>query len=903
MDKHYDPKTVENKWYQWWEQSGHFHARAASGGDPYSVVIPPPNVTGILHMGHALNNTIQDVLVRWRRMQGRNTVWIPGTDHAGIATQNVVEKALRKEGVQRHDIGRDKFLERVWQWRGEYGGTIARQLRKLGASCDWRRERFTMDEGLSEAVAEVFCRLYDEGLIYRGNYIVNWCPRCHTALSDEESEHQETAGHLWHIRYPVTGGGEVVLATTRPETMLGDTAVAVNPADDRYRALVGKTVILPLSNREIPVVADDYVDREFGTGVVKITPAHDPNDFQVAQRHNLPAMDVMNGDGTMNDQAGKYAGLDRFECRRQVVADLEAGGFMVKTEPHQHAVGHCYRCDTVVEPRLSKQWFVRMKPLAAPAIEAVRSGKVRFTPPRWEKTYFEWMENIRDWCISRQIWWGHRIPVYTCAACGHEWAAKSSPQNCPKCGKSEITQDEDVLDTWFSSWLWPFSTFGWPKDNPDLKFYYPTHDLATAPEIIFFWVARMIMAGCKFMGEAPFSNVYIHGTVRDDKGRKMSKSLGNSIDPLDIIEKYSADALRFSLMLITSTGMDVYVNMEKFEIGRNFATKVWNAARFMKMHMEKTDGMDWHALAHGAPALDATLLRDDDRHMLARCDAVITAVTGHLENFRLQDGALAVYDFVWTDFCDWYLEYAKQDLYGEDAARRRQVLALMTDIFAKALKLLHPYMPFLTEELWHQMGYGADDETIMQAPWPQPFAAAETAAWGVTPDVTAYVDAKRELVTAGRALRADYNIAPARFVKYVIRAVDAAAAGRLSADLDTLKQQLRAKQIDILAGDADVAQAMPGTLCKLGAVCLPLEGLVDAEAEAARVKAELDKARGFLKGIEAKLANPGFVAKAPAAVIDQQREKQQELTAAIERLQALYDTFCGQALPSAARPL
>ena len=487
--------------------------------------------------------------------------------------------------------------------------------------------------------------------------------------------------------------------------MLGDTAVAVNPADERYQDLIGKSVTLPLMNREIPVVADDYVDRAFGTGVVKITPAHDPNDFQVALRHNLPMLNVMNGDGTMNEEAGPYAGMDRFACRKQVIADLEAQGLLVKTDPHQHAVGHCYRCDTVVEPRLSKQWFVRMKPLAEPAIEAVRTGKIVFVPQRWEKTYFEWMENIRDWCISRQIWWGHRIPVYTCTPCGHEWAAKTAPNTCPKCGAAadQITQDEDVLDTWFSSWLWPFSTFGWPADHPDLKFYYPTTDLTTAPDILFFWVARMIMAGCKFMGDVPFRTVYLHGTVRDDKGRKMSKSLGNSIDPLDIIETYSADSLRFSLMLITSTGMDVYVNMEKFEIGRNFATKIWNAARFMRMHMEKLPDTDWRALANGELTLDPALLRDDDRHMLATCESAVRNVTGHLEAFRLQDGALAIYDVVWSQFCDWYLEYAKQDLNGADEARRRQVLAVMTDVFAKALKLLHPYMPFITEELWHQM--------------------------------------------------------------------------------------------------------------------------------------------------------------------------------------------------------
>jgi valyl-tRNA synthetase len=889
MDKHYDPQSVENKWYAWWEENGHFRADAAQGGESYSVVIPPPNVTGILHMGHALNSTIQDVLVRWRRMQGRNTVWIPGTDHAGIATQNVVEKALRKEGLSRRDLGREKFLERVWAWRGEYGGTIVRQLRKLGASCDWSRERFTMDEGLSEAVSEVFCRLYDEGLIYRGNYIVNWCPRCHTALSDEESEHQETNGSLWHIRYPVSGGGEVVVATTRPETMLGDTAVAVNPADERYQALIGKTVLLPLMNREIPVVADDYVDRAFGTGVVKITPAHDPNDFQVAQRHSLAVLNVMHGDGTMNEQAGAYAGMDRFVCRKQVVADLEAQGFLVKVDAHLHAVGHCYRCDTVVEPRLSLQWFVRMKPLAAPAIEAVRSGKVSFTPQRWEKTYFEWMENIRDWCISRQIWWGHRIPVYTCTACKREWAAKRTPETCPACGAAAITQDEDVLDTWFSSWLWPFSTFGWPNESKELRCYYPTNDLATAPEIIFFWVARMIMAGCKFMDDVPFRNVYIHGTVRDDKGRKMSKSLGNSMDPLDIIEKYSADSLRFSLMLITSTGMDVYVNMEKFEIGRNFATKIWNAARFMKMHMEKAPDTDWRALASGELTLDAALLRDDDRHMLAKCEETIRAVTGHLEKYRLQDGALAIYDFVWTNFCDWYLEYAKQDLYGTDDVRRRQILSVMTDVFSKALKLAHPYMPFLTEELWHQMGYGADAETIMKAPWPKAYADAQSAAWGLSAEVTAYVDAKREMITAGRALRADYNISPAQFVHYIVQAVDAAAAAKLTADSETLKQQLRSDNLEVASGGGE--RAMPGTLCKLGTIYLPLEGLVDTKAESARVKDELNKALGFLKTVEAKLGNEGFVAKAPATVLEQQRARQKELAETIDRLKKLEATF------------
>ncbi|MDA3923671.1 MAG: valine--tRNA ligase [Kiritimatiellae bacterium] len=889
MEKNYDPKIVENKWYEWWEKNGHFHSEPKEGGKSYSVVIPPPNVTGILHMGHALNNTIQDVLVRWKRMQGYNVVWVPGTDHAGIATQNVVEKALAKEGKTRDELGREKFLERVWEWRAEYGDTIVRQLRKLGASCDWKRERFTMDEGLNKAVVEVFCRLYDEKLIYRGNYIVNWCPRCHTALSDEESEHQDETGKLWHIRYPVQGGGEVVVATTRPETMLGDTAVAVNPEDERYQDLIGKKVILPLMDRELAVVADDYVDREFGTGVVKMTPAHDPNDFQVAQRHNLEILNVMNGDATMNENAGKYVGMDRFECRKQVVADLEALGLLVKIEDHQHAVGHCYRCDAVVEPRLSNQWFVKMAPLAEPALEAVRSGKIKFNPKRWEKVYFSWLENIRDWCISRQIWWGHRIPVYTCADCGLEWAARETPLVCTKCESTSITQDEDVLDTWFSSWLWPFSTLGWPEKTEDLDFYYPTNDLATAPEIIFFWVARMIMAGCKFMDDIPFDNVYLHGTVRDDQGRKMSKSLGNSMDPLDVIEKYSADSLRFSMMQITSTGMDVYVNMEKFEIGRNFGTKIWNAARFMQMQMEKVEELDWHSLAAGELELEAALLRADDRHMLAACDKAVAEMTEHLERYRLQDGALVIYDFIWNQFCDWYLEYAKLDLFGDDEKRRVQVLSLMTNVFAKSLKLLHPYMPFLTEELWHEMGYGTADETIMKASWPVALSEQQSSEWGLTEDIVSFVAAKREMITAGRALRAEYNIAPSKFVKFVIEAVNQDVADQFSVDLESLKKQLRSEDVEISSGGGD--KAMPGTLGKLGTIYLPLEGLVDVEGEKVRVTEEISKNRSFLKTVEAKLSNERFVANAPEAIVKQQQERRDELVATLERLEKLLASF------------
>ncbi|MDD3605229.1 MAG: valine--tRNA ligase, partial [Kiritimatiellae bacterium] len=703
LEKNYDPKHIEEKWYARWLEKKYFHASSDEGGEPYCIVIPPPNVTGILHMGHALNNTIQDVLVRWRRMQGRNALWVPGTDHAGIATQNVVERMLHKEKLTRDHLGREAFIQRVWQWREQYGETIIGQLKKLGASCDWDRERFTMDEGLSSAVAEVFIRLYEKKLIYRGNYIINWCPRCQTALSDEESEHRDQAGKLYHIRYPIKGGKRkkdyVVVATTRPETLLGDVAVAVNPRDERYGSLLEKTLELPILKRELKVIQDDFVDPAFGTGLVKVTPAHDPNDFEMGRRHGLPEINVMNDDGTMNEAAGPYAGMDRFECRKKILADLEEAGLIDKIEDHANAVGHCYRCHTMVEPRLSPQWFVKMKPLAGPALEAVQAGRIRFVPDRWTKVYTEWMENIRDWCISRQIWWGHRIPVFYCDACGHEWAAKGQPDKCPKCADANIRQDEDVLDTWFSSWLWPFSVFGWPEENEDLKFYYPTASLVTASEIIFFWVARMIMAGMEFMDDIPFTDVYIHGTVRDDTGRKMSKSLGNSIDPLTIIEKYSADALRFSLIMLTATGQDVFLSDDKFEIGRNFGTKIWNAARYMQMQSpELPEGFD-------NPEFTAGSLSPDDAHILAKLNETISACTESLERFRFNDTAKALYEFFWHQFCDWYVESSKQVLYGEDAGRKQQVLTVMHYAFSSALRLLHPIMPFLTEELWTGMGY------------------------------------------------------------------------------------------------------------------------------------------------------------------------------------------------------
>jgi valyl-tRNA synthetase len=867
LSSRYDPSGIEPALYRRWLDRGAFHVEASDATDPYVIAIPPPNVTAALHMGHGLNNTIQDVLIRHRRMTGRDAMWIPGTDHAGIATQNVVERQIAKDGLTRQDLGREAFVARVWEWVREYGDTIIEQLKTIGCSCDWERTRFTLDEGLSRAVREVFVRLYEKGLIYRGNYIINWCPRCHTALSNEEAEHREVEGRLWHIRYPlVDGSGHVVVATTRPETLLGDSAVAVHPEDERHRGLLGREVELPLTGRRIPIVADEHVDPEFGSGFVKVTPAHDPNDFEIGRRHGLAEINVMHGDATLNDNApAAYRGLDRFEARARIVADLEKADLVEKIERHEHAVGHCYRCDTVVEPRLSLQWFVRMAPLAEPALAAHRDGSLRFHPERFGAIYEHWMTNVRDWCISRQLWWGHRIPVWYCRdeGCAEIAVSREDLEACPECGGA-VEQDPDVLDTWFSSWLWPFSTLGWPEETEDLRVFYPTDALSTAPEILFFWVARMVMAGLEFRGEIPFSDVLLHGTVRDAQGRRMSKSLGNGIDPLRVVELFGADAMRYTLVSAAALGTDIQLDHEdlesSFRVGRNFANKIWNAARFALGHLREDDV----GRVPGTCALELS-----DLWILSRFAAAATEVTGDLERFRLHEAAEEAYRFVWSDFCDWYLELVKPRLNGDRGdASRDAAAATLAFVLDGWLRLLHPIMPFITEELYCHLPGNDEDDTLLRGPWPTG-ADLERA-----PAAAEAVEALQEVVGAVRNLRSEYGVDPGRRVDLLLVDPPPALRAALEAERDGLVRLARLASIEVASNAPEGEPGAHVVLRAGGEVFLPLRDVVDLARERERVEEELKRLQGLLTGTRKRLESRGFLEGAPPEVVEREREKE-----------------------------
>ena len=899
-----DPKTIEGPLYQEWSERGYFHAKPeavlAEGHDPFVIVIPPPNVTAVLHMGHGLNATIQDVLTRWRRMQGRAALWVPGTDHAGIATQNVVERRLAAEGTSRHDLGREAFAEHVWSYVQETGGTILEQLKVLGSSCDWGRTRFTLDDGLSQAVREVFVRLYEKDLIYRGEYIINWCPRCLTALSNEEAEGEEVEGRLYHLRYPLgenaaasagaakEAGAEAVgqlpdgrwyltVSTTRPETMLGDTAVAVSPKDERYAGLIGADVELPLTGRTIPIISDEFVDPEFGSGMVKVTPAHDPNDFEMAQRAGIPLIDVMTPDAKMSENAPEaFRDLDRFDARRQVLADLDALGLVGGENPYAHTVPHCYRCHTVVEPRLSLQWFVRMKPLAEPALQASRDGTVTFTPTHWKKVYENWMENIRDWCISRQLWWGHRIPVWYCGDCDATTVAREDPDRCGSCGGTNLTQDPDVLDTWFSSWLWPFSVFGWPDETDDLKAFYPTHDMTTAPEILFFWVARMIMAGYEFTGETPFTRVYLHGTVRDKQGRKMSKSLGNGIDPIEVADLFGADALRFTLLSSAGIGTDIYLDPENLEAsfspGRNFANKLWNAGRFALMSL----GDD------PVPALGRVegALELEDRWILSRLQRAVSDVTDDLERFRLHEVSDRLYHFVWGDFADWYLELIKPRMQGaagdESLQAARATLVVVLDGICR---LLHPLTPFVTSALWDRLpspGGAARAEALMVAEWPEP---DETL---IDPGAETGIGELQELITQVRSLRKEYGVAEGTGVDVKLTGLHDGFRNMVEQQETALKRLARVDACELdSAADGVGAHAV----LKNGAeLFMPLEGVIDLARERERLQGEMQRLGGQLDGSQKRLATERFVQQAPEEVVEREREKARSFEEQLEKL-------------------
>ena len=856
LEKQYNPKNVEDRIYKSWLDAKYFHAKREPGKKTYTIVIPPPNITGQLHMGHALDNTLQDILIRYHRMAGYDTLWVPGTDHASIATEAKIVEAMKKEGLTKEDIGREKFLERAWAWKAQYGGRIIEQLKKMGSSCDWDRERFTLDEGCSKAVNEVFCNLYEKGLIYRGERIINWCPHCLTSISDAEVEYEEQAGHFWHLRYPFKdGSGYLELATTRPETLLGDTAVAVNPQDERYKDVVGKTLILPLVHREIPVVADDYVEMDFGTGVVKITPAHDPNDFEVGLRHNLEVINVLTPDAKITDDYPKYAGMDRYEARKAIVEDLKAEGALVEIEDYSHNVGTCYRCGTTVEPRVSKQWFVKMKPLAGPAIDAVKNGDTRFIPQRFEKVYFHWLENIRDWCISRQLWWGHRIPAWYCADCGEITVSRTAPTACSHCGSKNIEQDPDTLDTWFSSALWPFSTLGWPEETEDYKHYYPTNTLVTGYDIIPFWVMRMMFSGLEQTGQVPFDTVLIHGLVRDAQGRKMSKSLGNGIDPLEIIDKYGADALRFTLATGNSPGNDMRFSDERVEASRNFANKIWNAARFILMNLPENEP---------APYIPQALAIED-KWILSQYNTLVSGVTDSLEKFELGMAVQKLYDFIWDVFCDWYIEIAKIRLNGDDEEQKATVRAVLVYVMSNTLKLLHPFMPFITEEIWQTLPHTG--ESIMISDWPKADSALNFAA------EEAEMSRIMTAIKAVRNRRAEMNVAPSKKAKIFI---ETAYADTFLKGTVFFKRLASASEVEVAAHFDDMDSAV-SIITESARLYIPMDELVDFKAELARLNKEKAGVQKELDFVNNKLNNENFVNKAPAAVVEGQRQAKAQL--------------------------
>ena len=872
LEKNYNPAEIESRLYEKWENKKYFHAEVDRSKKPFTIVMPPPNITGQLHMGHALDNTLQDILIRFKRMQGYSALWVPGTDHASIATEAKVVEKIAKEGLTKESLGREKFLDRVWDWKKEYGGRIVKQLKKIGSSADWDRERFTMDEGCNKAVKEVFVNLYNKGLIYRGERIINWCPCCLTSISDAEVEYEDQAGSFWHLRYPLSdGSGYIEMATTRPETMLGDTAVAVNPNDERYKDYVGKTVILPIVHREIPIIADEYVDMEFGTGVVKITPAHDPNDFEVGLRHHLPVINVLTEDAKIVDEYEKYAGLDRYEARKAIVADLEAEGALVKIEPHDHNVGTCYRCHTTVEPRVSKQWFVKMEELAGPAIEAVKSGKTRFVPEHFDKTYYHWLENIKDWCISRQLWWGHRIPAFYCDCCNEVVVTKENKAVCPKCGK-EMRQDPDTLDTWFSSALWPFSTLGWPDKTEDLDYFYPTSTLVTGYDIIFFWVIRMMFSGIEHTGKAPFNTILIHGLVRDSQGRKMSKSLGNGIDPLEVIDKYGADALRLTLITGNAPGNDMRFYWERVESSRNFANKVWNASRFIMMNLDKAEVRD----------VDVTELTDADKWILSKVNTLAKDVTDNMENYDLGVAVQKIYDFIWEEFCDWYIEMVKPRLWNDDNTTKAAALYTLKTVLINSLKLLHPYMPFITEEIFCNL---SDEESIMISKWPE-----YKEEWNFVKEEKA-VETIKEAVRGIRNSRTGMNVPPSRKAKVFVVSDDERVRDIFEKGKVFFTTLAYASEVVIQSDKSGIDEDAVAVLIPNATVYMPFSDLVDIDKEIERLKNEEKKLEGELKRVNGMLSNEKFISKAPEAKINEEKEKLSKYTIMMEQVKERLKTL------------